>query len=475
VLVRTKLTALAVFVAGFALGLSIIPAIVHPTLVGMKFDIGISGALRLMTAQAFANLAAGACGFLAVLALRETIRAVLGDAKFRRVSAALQAALVMLLVTAFLLTPGLVSGIGRQRLDDSARRIPPLWFLGLQETIAGDVIDRAPREPLPASIQRMEDEATERYRRARPIFVELSTLAVTALASIGMLAVAAFLWNSRKLPAPVAMRRPARHVRALRAGMKTALVAGRHPISRAGFLFARRALSRSASHRVTMMASAAVGIAAAAVMLHGVDTRRVASSLDTSVLAIQLVLIAAVLTGFRQALRVPAELRANWSLQLAWPGDERRYLIGVKRAALFGLGLPLLVILAPLHVLTLGPGVAAVHFLFGLLLMLVGLELTTIGLRKPPFASTYVPGSNLKVVAAFLAPAVIISIYVLASIEHRALGGVRGIGILLGVFLLLWVGLRALDAHQRRRQRAAGEPVEWDELPSVTQRMDLSG
>jgi hypothetical protein len=193
------------------------------------------------------------------------------------------------------------------------------------------------------------------------------------------------------------------------------------------------------------------------------------------VLAIQLVLIAAVLTGFRHALRVPAELGANWSLQLAWPGDERRYLIGVKRAALTGLGLPLLVILSPLHVLTLGPGIAAIHFLFGVLLILVGLELTTIGLRKPPFASTYVPGFNLKGVAAFLAPAAIVFIYALASLERRALGGGRGIGVLFAVFALLWVGLRALDARQRKRQRAAGEPVEWDELPSVTQRMDLSG
>ena len=142
---------------------------------------------------------------------------------------------------------------------------------------------------------------------------------------------------------------------------------------------------------MTVTASAAVGVAVAAVMLRGVELRRTASA-DINVLLVQLVLIATVLAGFRHTMRVPAELRANWSLQLAWPGDDRPYLSGVKRAALAGLGLPLLVILVPLHVLTLGPAIAAVHFLFGLLLILIGLELLTMGLRKPPFASTYAPG-----------------------------------------------------------------------------------
>jgi hypothetical protein len=211
------------------------------------------------------------------------------------------------------------------------------------------------------------------------------------------------------------------------------------------------------------------------VMLGAVEPRGAASVVDINVLAIQPMLIVAVLFGFRHALRVPAELRANWSLQLAWPGDDRHYLTGVRRAAFAGLGLPLLVILVPLHVLTLGPYLAAVHALFGALLTLVGLEVTTFGLRKPPFASNYATVANLKAIAPLVAPVGFGFIYGFARLERLALRDARGVGMLLAGCALLWVGLRVLDARQRERRRVVGEPVEWDELPAVMQRIDLNG
>ena len=129
----------------------------------------------------------------------------------------------------------------------------------------------------------------------------------------------------------------------------------------------------------------------------------------------------------------------------------------------------------PLHLFTLGPDFAAVHFLFGALLTLAGLELATLGLRKPPFASTYASTRNLKAIVPLLAPVVLGAIYGLARLERLALRDARGIGMLLAGVMLVWVGLRALDARQRERRRAAGEPVEWDELPAAMQRIDLNG
>jgi hypothetical protein len=485
-LVRAKLIALLLFAVGFALGLAIIPAIVHPALSAARLDIQIIDGLRLMAAHAIANLAAGGFGFLAVLTLREVIRALIGQVRFRRVSAVLQAALVLILVTIFLLAPALTSRIA-MTIDagGAAARVPSFWFLGLQETLAGDAIDRLPREDLPPFVMRVEDEATTLYRGIRPRFAELAGIAVTALASAAALGFAAFLWNSRKLPAPVMMRKSVRAAQ-LRAALgldrplRTAarLFAGHDPVMRAGFLFTLRALARSASHRVTMMASAAVGVAAAAVMLRGVDLHAAArdsTSADVSVLAVQILLIAVVLAGFRHVLRVPAELRANWSLQLAWPRDEGRFSTGVKRAAFAGLGLPLLVILVPLHLFTLGPHIAAWHFLFGALLTLAGLELVTIGLRKPPFASTYASTRNLKAIVPLLAPVVLGAIFALARLERLALQNARGIGLLLVGLTLIWVGLGALDARNRKRRFAAGEPVEWDELPAAMQSIDLNG
>jgi hypothetical protein len=118
---------------------------------------------------------------------------------------------------------------------------------------------------------------------------------------------------------------------------------------------------------------------------------------------------------------------------------------------------------------------AALHLLFGALLTLVGLELVTIGVRKPPFASSYATGSNLKVIVPLAAPVALGVIFALARIERLALREARGIVILFAVGVLVWVGLHALDARQRGRRRAAGEPVEWDELPAAMQRIDLNG
>jgi hypothetical protein len=499
-LVRAKLMALVLFAVGFALGLAIIPAIVHPALSAARLDIQIADGLRLMAAHAIANLAAGGFGFLVVLTLREVIRALIGQLRFRRVSAVLQASLVLILVTIVLLAPALTSRIattmdarGVGRVD--ATWIPPFWFLGLQETLAGDAIDRLPREELPLRIMEIDDEATTLYRRLQPRFTELAGIAVTAFASAAALGFAAFLWNSRKLPAPMMTRRSARlaHLRAaigLDRPVHTAtrLFAAGDPVARAGFLFTLRALARSPSHRVTMMASAAVGVAGAAVMLRDVsldlhhamrdrvrDVTLAAASVDVSVFAIQIMLIAIVLFGFRHVLRVPAELRANWGLQLAWPRDEGRFLSGVRRAAFAGLGLPLLVLLVPLHLVTLGPRLAAAHFLFGALLTLAGLEVATITLRKPPFASAYASQRNLKAIVPLLAPVALGAIFTLARLERLALRDARGIVMLFVAGTLVRVGLRALDARQRERRRAAGEPVEWDELPAAMQRIDLNG
>jgi hypothetical protein len=258
-LVRAKLAALVLFGVGFALGLSIIPAVVHPALSGARLDIQIVDGLRLMAAHAATNLAAGSFGFLTVLALRETMRALIGQGLFRRVSAVLQASLVLILVTVFLLAPALSSGVagvagraGAAAVTDvpgvgvnaaGVNWSPPHWFLGLQQTIAGDAIDRLPREKLPLRIMRAENEATRVYRRVEPRFGEWGATAVIALASVAALAFGAFLWNSRKLPAPVMARRSARGVR-LRAALgldrpvhtAARFLAGGDPVARAGFL-----------------------------------------------------------------------------------------------------------------------------------------------------------------------------------------------------------------------------------------------
>jgi hypothetical protein len=46
--------------------------------------------------------------------------------------------------------------------------------------------------------------------------------------------------------------------------------------------------------------------------------------------------IAIVLVGVRHAFAIPAELRANWVFSMAWNGEMRPFVAGVKRAVVAG-------------------------------------------------------------------------------------------------------------------------------------------
>src|SRR5438270_13084025 len=97
----------------------------------------------LTPGHAACALAAGAFGFAIILGLRETLRAIVGLAGFRKISAALQALLVVLLATSLLLLPASYGNVARSWLSAgrvSPFAVPPLWFVGLHETLAGRVI-----------------------------------------------------------------------------------------------------------------------------------------------------------------------------------------------------------------------------------------------------------------------------------------------------------------------------------------------
>ena len=88
-------------------------------------------------------------------------------------------------------------------------------------------------------------------------------------------------------------------------------------------------------------------------------------SMPLGLFAINIMVLASLIAGFRYAVTVPPELASNWTIRMAWLGDERGYLAGVKRAALVALvAVPLLVLL-PLHVALFGFAIAVVHSIYG--------------------------------------------------------------------------------------------------------------
>ncbi len=195
------------------------------------------------------------------------------------------------------------------------------------------------------------------------------------------------------------------------------------------------------------------------------------SSSPLGLFGVRFVLIGLVLLGFRHAVRVPAELRANWTFHVSWSGDERPYLAGVKRAALVGLGLPTLIALFPLYGWVFGVRLALVHFAAGTMIVLLLLEMFLLGFRKLPFACSYVPDDRLKTMAPMYAVAFVLTAYRLAWLERLAFSSRRGTAAYVAGLAALFVAARSVDVLQRRRRQV----IELDELPEpATQRLSLS-
>ena len=143
-----------------------------------RLPIGMIPGLALIVVHLLITFSAGLFGFASVLAVRELLRATLGW-RFTRISTSLQAALIVVLVTSFLLLPAILS---RARTDTSlARLLPPVWFVGLQDALVGQLVADLPRGVLPPRFASQEDRAAARYREAAAWLRPLAWRAVAAL------------------------------------------------------------------------------------------------------------------------------------------------------------------------------------------------------------------------------------------------------------------------------------------------------
>jgi hypothetical protein len=410
-----------------------------------------------------------------VLAIRGLLQAVLGRTLFTRIAPAVQAVLLVSVASAFLLLPVVASRVNRTWLEPQSRATmmaPPLWFVGLQEMMVGNILFDMPRPTgrrMPPRIAQADARATELYRSARVHFPGLAVTAVIKVTAVTVLAVVLFAWNNRRMVAPPPAGATAGW---LRRGFGTvARLAIRHPETQASFFFALQAMLRSPQHRLTIAASLALGLTASvfAVAIGSATRRAEAAAMTAGVLAVQPVLIAALILGFRHSVRVPAELAANWAVQVAWAGDTRRHVAGAKAAGtLLFVVVPVLGLL-PLYAVLFDPRAAAGIAVCGFIGGLATIEALFLGYRKMPFACGYLP-ANLKTLAPIAVASFIFFTYQFAHRMRVAL--VLGTVVDFAIFLVIvFLVLRTVDAVKRRTVRA----FEFDEQPELpTQRLGLS-
>ena len=479
VIVRAKFAAVAVLAFGVALAWNLAPTLLRFAAVPSKLGVSLSGALRLTVAHLVVTLAAGAFGFLAVFAVREVLSTILGQAKFRRISAAVQAALLVALVTAMLLLPGAYTGVARNWLAPGgvgAKTLPPLWFVGLDETIAGSVIDALPRTDPDRYLVGAERDAITLYRSLWPLYHTLALIGMSALIIAGVVTTAACLWNSRRLPVPIV--RPAHEDGAAGRAWKwmVAHVVATTSLRQAGLFFTLQTLSRQVSHRVALVSSVAVGLSLMLMTARGrvwVPSNHVGdvTSVPVVLLAGQWLVLASSLSGFRHAVRIPAELRASTTFSLAWSGNLTPYVSGVKLAGWIAIVLPTLGGLCIWHATILGIHLAVLHLGVGLVVSAFLMEAVFVRSRLVPFASGYAPsgqlGSRGVTVAVLLCVA-----FALAWVERFALTSTAGYLTLIAIIGGLWAGVMAVDRASPR----CAVPLDLDEpTPVPTQRLDLAG
>ena len=170
-IVGAKLAAMGALAGAVLLALNGPSSVLHASAVVAQLRVSVPGALRLMLAHAIACGAAGAFGFCTVLALREVCRAALGP-WWPAVSTRLQALLIVVLATTFLLMPGWMGRVAERIVPAAAdwrtAASPPMWFVGLHQVLAGRVVVDIPAKALPTRVQADEDRSAALFDRAQP-------------------------------------------------------------------------------------------------------------------------------------------------------------------------------------------------------------------------------------------------------------------------------------------------------------------
>jgi hypothetical protein len=468
VIVRAKLRAVGILAGGFALAISSLSSLFHPALMVAKLPIGLIPALALVLIHLTVTLAAGLFAFGSIVMLREVLRALLA-VRFSRISAGLQALFIVALVTSFLLLPAILNRAGRPDRRE-ARMLPPVWFVGLHEALAGELVAGLPPGALPESVARQEDRAAARYRDIAASMRPLAWRAVTALTASLSIAIAAFFWNSRQLPLPLVGNRAVRYRGPGLLTRVVTLVLVRRPATQAGFFFTLQCVFRSGPHRVVMAGCTAVSIALSTVFL-AAGSRAQAddlSSVPDYVLSTQTIALAVLLAGLRHVMRLPADIHANRLFRLAWVADSRHFLTGVRRGACVGIVLPAIVLLVPPYLYLLGPRLALMHALSGFLLGVALISLMTLRASQLPFVASYAPAHDLNTVGPVVLIGGLIAVSVFSRIERFALADIESAAI-------FWSFLAAAGFSQLAvgRNTQLDLPSAFDAPAQGTTRLDL--
>jgi hypothetical protein len=415
-IMRAKWIATALFASVAALLLNGLPSLIYPIVSIARLETSWGLVVQLTLLQFAGGVISGVLGFVLVLTIRELLWAVLGASAFVRISATVQAALIVVGVLAFFLQP--TQAVRAVRSGHPAVRwIPAAVLAGAFEELGGRRVADLPVGELPRRVASRAAAVLVEYHDALAS-VRGSAVRLASSGSALCLGLAALLlWNNRRrLEAPMLAARGTRASRAV-ARLAWRSVAPR-PETRAGATFAYRTLLRSLPHRLRLAVGLAIGLAAGAVVIFQEPPRSVpAGDTTLAVLSLQGLLVACVALGVRAALRRSADARAAWVFGVGWTGERAPLESGVALACWVMLSLPVL-LLTPLWASMLGADRAVEHAAVGVALALALAELIVLTLGTLALVDDAIPSDGARALPVLGVPMVTIGATVLAATER---------------------------------------------------------
>jgi hypothetical protein len=441
-----KFTALLAFASMAVLGVTTLPSVLFPAVMAGRYDPHL---VRQVPGIFVSGSLAGFFIFFSLVTVQGVLLNVLPVRQFQRVSLAAQGLLLAVLLCAL----PLVFSIPNLSPYMDARPAwavfaPPLWFLGVDQIIAG---------------------------HWEPLAQRLSNIAYASVGLSAASAVLTYLWSYRRHRTRV-IESPG--------GVESAGAATLPSVDRlldrlipdpralAVFDFVAKSLARSRQHRLILTAFGAIALAVisegfAELLIQGGALRRIsvtAPAFRQSMIAVPLALSLFTLSGLRYLFRLPVELRANWVFRVHEPGNAPALLAGAESFLIYWGVLPITVLTLPAEIAVLGVGGGLLAALACLFASLALMELLLFSLERIPFTSSYFPGKDPPVVTV-IKYALASSLYVgvLSSVIRLALPNPTL--TLLFLFLLAAAWLRARTARLNVRQIAR---LTFEELADPT-------
>jgi len=435
-----KFSALATFATLFVIATTLPPSLLLPIVSSGRY----AQHSRLQIVALFISCSLAALFvFFSLVTVQGILLNVLPNRLFVRVSLAIQGLLLTVLLCGFPLVFSIPS------LQNSMNQrpawtvwVPPAWFLGLEQFIAGNREEMARR---------------------------LASISLAGFGCAAAMAVLTYLWSFhrhrvRMLESYGSMATTERRSR--QSNFAERLITDPHKL--AVFAFIAKTLARSRQHRMILTAFAAIAIAVifesfVSLVLSG-DLRGWLSHSKAwreAAIAAPLALSLFVLAGFRYLFRLPHELTANWVFRINEPGNRRVFLGAVEQFLLCCAVAPVALVTLPLEMVLLGPGTGIAASILCLLPSLILMESLLVRFEKVPFTSSYLPGRRPLIETLLLyGIAVMVYVSILSHILTWALEGPRSTLIVFAILLAIWLKVR----HGRREEWEFGK-LEFEELP----------